>query len=428
MDAAGQGRVWLDVTTTSHAGGHYDGTTRIERSLIRELPAVLGPRLGFCVYDRLLGRFLQVVPPALPDAGAAHRSAGRKRRSGPSNAGRRIERTVRGLVKGAVARTVASADRARGLSAFPEAAAGDVLLLAGENWSRFDFAVLRRLKAQTGIKVAAVLQDMIPAVHPQFFDSAAFMERFGAYVDFLACEADLVLSISRSTTADFLKAAPQADPARVAIVQLGADPLPATDQARPAALAGLGERPFVISVSTIQARKNFDLLYRLWQKSAIEGQDGMPHLVIVGREGFGSADLLRLMRNDPWIAKTVTLLNTASDAELAWLYAHCAFTLYPSWYEGWGLPLSESLAYGKTFIASDNSSLPEAGQGLGIHLDAYDLIAWQREILRLTRDVETRRAMERRILAERKLPGWADCARDIADEIAKLQGHGQPAT
>src|SRR5262245_7050615 len=105
MDAAGQGRVWLDVTTTSHAGGRYTGTTRIERSLIRELPAVLGSRLGFCVYDRLLGRFLQVVPPALPDAGAAHRSAARKRRSGLSNAGRRIERTVRGLVKGAVART-----------------------------------------------------------------------------------------------------------------------------------------------------------------------------------------------------------------------------------------------------------------------------------------------------------------------------------
>jgi glycosyltransferase involved in cell wall biosynthesis len=238
-----------------------------------------------------------------------------------------------------------------------------------------------------------------------------------------------VLSISQSTRADFLKAAPEADPARVALVRLGADPIPSSGQARPAALAALGERPFVISVSTIQARKNFDLLYRLWQKSAIDGQHGMPHLVIVGREGFGSADLLHLMRNDPWIAKTVTLLNTASDAELAWLYAHCAFTLYPSWYEGWGLPLSESLAYGKTFIASDNSSLPEAGQGLGIHLDPYDLIAWQSEILRLTNDVEARRAMEQRILAERKLPGWADCARDIADEIAKLplRGEGQPA-
>src|SRR6185436_13004749 len=145
------------------------------------------------------------------------------------------------------------------------------------------------------------------------------------------------------------------------------------------------------------------------QKFAIEGTGGLPHLVIVGREGFGAADLLRQMRNDPSIARSVTILNTASDAELAWLYANCAFTLYPSWYEGWGLPLSESLAYGKTFIASDNSSLPEAGEGLGVHADPYDPIAWSREILRLATDIDARAAMERRILAERSLPAWADC-------------------
>ena len=173
-------------------------------------------------------------------------------------------------------------------------------------------------------------------------------------------------------------------------------------------------------MSTIQARKNFDLLYRLWQKFAIEGTSGLPHLVIVGREGFGAADLLQQMRNDPSIARSVTILNTVSDAELAWLYANCAFTLYPSWYEGWGLPLSECLAYGKTFIASDRSSLPEAGQGLGIHLDPYDLVAWGREVVRLTADVEARRAMEERIVSERRLPSWADCARDIAGEIDRL--------
>src|SRR5262245_56030768 len=106
LDAAGRGRVWLDVTTTRHAGGHYDGTTRIERSLIRELPPILGSTLTFCVYDRSLGRFSQVAPPALPDASAAHRSARKKRHSGLRAAGRRFERAVRGLVKGAVAGAV----------------------------------------------------------------------------------------------------------------------------------------------------------------------------------------------------------------------------------------------------------------------------------------------------------------------------------
>ena len=111
------------------------------------------------------------------------------------------------------------------------------------------------------------------------------------------------------------------------------------------------------------------------------------------------------------------MLHRTSDAELAWLYAQASFTLYPSWYEGWGLPLSESLAHGKTFIASDTSSLPEAGQGLGIHLDPYDLVSWGREVLRLTNDPAARSAMEQKILAERHLASWADCARQIAEAV-----------
>lgn len=423
MEAASErgGRVWLDVSTTRHAGGHYDGTTRIERSLIRELSAVLGARLAFCAYDRTTGHFSRMPRPELPDAGSAHRARPQRRHGVVSAAGRSVERKLRGLVKSVIGRAVVASDRASGRRPFAEAAAGDVLLLAGENWSRFDFAVLRRLKAETGLRIAAVLQDMIPLVHPQFFDSAEFIRRFRLYVDFLARDADLVLAISNATRADFLTAAPEADPAKIGVIRMGADPLASAGRHRPQRLPELGEAPFVLSVSTIQARKNFDLLYRVWQKAAIDAIEGLPHLVIVGREGFGAADLLHQMRNDPRIARTVTILNTASDAELAWLYANCAFTLYPSWYEGWGLPLSESLAYGKTFIASDRSSLPEAGQGLGIHLDPYDGAAWAREIRRLAADVEALRAMEQRIAGECRLPSWADCARDVASAIGGLQ-------
>ena len=66
MDAPkmGRGRVWLDVTTTTHAGGHFDGTTRVERSLIRELPQFLAERLGFCAYNRTLRHFSEVARPA----------------------------------------------------------------------------------------------------------------------------------------------------------------------------------------------------------------------------------------------------------------------------------------------------------------------------------------------------------------------------
>lgn len=413
-------RVWLDVTTTRHAGARHDGTTRVERGLIRELPAILGERLGFFAYDRTFRRFSSVDRPGLPNTAAATRQSKRRGRGPVGSAGRKVEKAVRGMLKGAAAAAVSTADRVRERQLFADAAAGDILLLAGENWGRHDFGILRELKRRQGVRIAAVLQDMVPYVHPQFFDDAHFAARFAAYVDFLANDADLVLVISQCTRHDFLKAAPDVDPAKVVQIPLGADFKAAGEQQRPPSLPDLGDRPFALSVSTIQARKNFDLLYRLWQKFAIEGGRDEPHLVIVGREGFGSGDLLHLLRNDPWTARTVTVLNRASDAELAWLYANAAFTLYPSWYEGWGLPLSESLAYGKTFIASDTSSLPEAGQGLGVHLSPYDLVAWEREVLRLAADGDARAAMEKRIAAERRLASWADCAREVAGAIGRL--------
>lgn len=421
MDAPGasRGRIWLDVTSSSRSGLVHDGTTRVERGLIRELPPILGERLGFSIYDRTMKRFLAMPQPALPEAGAATKRLA-ARRSAARRLGRRVERQVRGLVKGAAARTAAALDIFQERRLFPDSRPGDVLLLAGENWSRFDFDMLHRLRRDHGVRIAAVLQDMIPVVRPQFFEDARFVARFRTYADFLAADTDLVFAISDATRGDFLRFAPQADADRVARIELGADFGTAGEHRRPADLPDLAGRPFVLSVSTIQARKNFDLLYRLWQRFSAEGRTEHPHLVIVGRPGFGSTDLLHLMRNDPAIAGTVTLIHGASDAELAWLYANCLFTLYPSWYEGWGLPLSESLAHGKTFIASDTSSLPEAGQGLGVHVDPYDLVSWQGEVLRLTRDGEARAELEQRIQAERKLSTWSDCASQIAEALNRL--------
>ena len=223
MDAPkmGRGRVWLDVTTTNHAGGHFDGTTRVERSLIRELPLHLADRLGFCAYNRTLRRFSEVARPASDSPAPPGQGRG-KRRSRGRSVGKAVERVVRGFVKGAIGQVASSADRLLGRSLFPEAAAGDTLLLAGENWSRHDFAVLRQLKQRDGLRIAALLQDMIPHVRPQFFESPAFIARCRTYVDFLVDERSRLRDLGLHPRR-FLNAAPAADPAKVVRVELGAE-------------------------------------------------------------------------------------------------------------------------------------------------------------------------------------------------------------
>ncbi len=322
-----------------------NGTMRVEKSYYRELRQIMPETLRLCRYQASRRRFVSIA--TLPSAGktgnvarSAHRVHG-----GAPRLGRRIEQAVRAWRRSAAAGAFRLLDRLRGDhgSPFAEARTGDVLLLTGENWSRFDFAVLRLARQRSGMRVAAICQDLIPIKCPQFYEADGFIERIERYADFLVNDADLVIAISEKTRSDVLAYARGRGGLRgdIHTINLGHDvgaPAPAE---RPPALGMLEPKKFVLSVSTIQSRKNFDLLYHLWQRLSEEGLPDLPKLVIAGRKGFGSKDLLWQIAHDPAVRDCVVVRHDISDAALAWLYRECAFTLYPSFYEGWGLPVSE---------------------------------------------------------------------------------------
>ena len=130
---------------------------------------------------------------------------------------------------------------------------------------------------------------------------------------------------------------------------------------------------------------------------------------------------------DPLTRPFIRILDDAGDDELAWLYAHCCWTLYPSFYEGWGLPLSESLMHGKLCLASNAASLPEAGQGLARHLDPHDIDAWHREIVTLLAAPEQLAAIEARIRRERRIVDWRQSGAALAAAIEGLATAGPAA-
>ncbi len=99
-------------------------------------------------------------------------------------------------------------------------------------------------------------------------------------------------------------------------------------------------------------------------------------------------------------------MNHVSDAELNWLYDHCKFTLYPSLYEGWGLPIVESFNHGKACIASNTSSMPEAGQGLAVHLDPMDFSAWYQQVLQFVDQPQRLADVESRIREHYQPRSW----------------------
>ena len=109
----------------------------------------------------------------------------------------------------------------------------------------------------------------------------------------------------------------------------------------------LRAHPFVLCVSGLDIRKNHHLLYKVWRRLSEKYTDNAPHLVCVGEKGEGTEALLKDMRNDSRTRDRIHVIHNAEDPLLDWLYRNCLFTVYPSFYEGWGMPVAESLVYGK---------------------------------------------------------------------------------
>ncbi len=253
----------------------------------------------------------------------------------------------------------------------------DVLVSAGLAWDHQDSAVLYRLKRTRGLRILVFCYDLIPVLFPHLA-APGIADVFARYTSDIAWCADEILCISNATRRDllgFLEDTGTPPPA-TRVVHLGSD-LGTAPAAAPAISAPEG---FLLYVSTIERRKNHEIVYRAVLRLLEQGRRDVPHVVFVGMEGWGVADLLNDLRTDPRVEGRFTILNRVTDAELSTLYSRAAFTLYPSLYEGWGLPLAESLTRGKFCLSSNRASLPEVGGEFVDYLDPWDVAQWAERI------------------------------------------------
>ncbi len=140
----------------------------------------------------------------------------------------------------------------------------------------------------------------------------------------------------------------------------------------------------------------------------------MPKLILAGQRGWRTEDLFDLLARTGSLGGTVIVAETPTDAELAFLYRHCLFTVFPSLYEGWGLPIGESLWFGKHCIASKTSSMPQVGGDLADYVDpgnSEDLYRTLLEALQHPGHVVAREELIRKALLRR----WRDVAEAVYD-------------
>lgn len=183
--------------------------------------------------------------------------------------------------------------------------------------------------------------------------------------------------------------------------------------------------PFVLCVCTIEARKNHAYLFSIWQRMIDDGI-AVPDLVFVGRPGWRVEDLMVDIENSNYLDGRLHILNGLSDDELARLYDQCLFTAFPSFVEGWGLPVGESLAHGKVCVASSTSSVPEVGGDHAVYVDPFDLENGYEIISDLIRNPEKLAAMEHELRASFKPRTWADVGHDFFATTERLLASLEP--
>lgn len=259
-----------------------------------------------------------------------------------------------------------------------ELGAGDVTLAIQSDWTHTDVAAMLADRDAAGSRYVLLCHDVIPLMFPQWY-SEDDVRSFRRHFEQAFARADRVLFTSRRAAKDALSWCAD-NGIRCAdhrCVPLGADPFPAT---APADLPQpLRAGHFALYVSTIEPRKNHAMLVEAWRGLVRDGTVARTgfRLVFVGRRGWMMGDFFDRIAADPELAGTVVHLQGIADDVLAALYRDAAFCLYPSIYEGYGLPPIEALARGKALIASTGGPIPELVGDFAVCLDPHDAQAWE---------------------------------------------------
>lgn len=396
----GARRVFVDLTTTAHHAGPPTGIARVEARLAEEILKFQNFDIQYIVWNSSFRKFLRVDIAEL--------------RSGQL-----------GILRSEFATSLLSApDDA---TAFSEVdfSAGDIYINFGGAWIRNSvyLADIWAIKCARGVVLISTIYDVIQYRQQSMFPPGIGLE-FTDNCKRLAEISDLILTCSEQSARDIrefcsdtgISAAP------ISTFRLGDElmPLVSSVAVQSDLISGLTEgSKFVLYVSSVDVRKNHRMMIELWRSIIAEHGNETPTLVFVGRKGWHGEDSLALLDADPLLRRKIFHLEGVNDATLEWLYGACMFTVFPSLYEGWGLPVAESLNRGKFCIASNAGSLSEVAPGFAEYISPLDFVAWYTALKKYCFTPALLEAKNELVKQYRPTP-WSQTASSVAQAIEAI--------
>ncbi len=195
--------------------------------------------------------------------------------------------------------------------------------------------------------------------------------------------ADWVVAISEASKAHYLSVFPHFPEERIRVIYPCSRFADASAEGkRPKALNDVPAGGYWLNVGTVEPRKNQRRLAEAYARYLSLGGAPMP-LVLAGGKGWLMGDFQRHL-SELGIEAHMVMTGYVSDDELIWLYRNCYANLYPSLFEGFGLPVLESMQFGAPTLTSNSSSIPEVAGDAAVLLDPEDTEGWAQAMLRLS--------------------------------------------
>lgn len=298
---------------------------------------------------------------------------------------------------------------------------GDSVFIPWGEWWDKNFLAMIVSSQKNGAKISTFIHDVGPMVAPHITGNSASLADYCATVVPI-CDAVFVNSkFTRDTLKTWLEKYGHSVP-EITVVTLGDDfkhSEPKRPQAEEFKQAHLSGADYILTVGTVELKKNHIFYYYVYKLAAERGID-LPPLVIAGRRGWGTEMNINIMQTDPEVKDKFIFLFDTSDEELAWLYEHTLYSVFASMYEGWGLPLSESLFHGVPVVSARSTSLVEIGDGIIDRFTQYstdECLSCMQRMLG-TEYLENKRAT----IKDKYRPAtWDQCYQAIAENLRKKE-------
>lgn len=244
-------------------------------------------------------------------------------------------------------------------------------------------------EGQHPIVVVHFVYDLIPHTHPQFC-ADSLIEEFRKRTAVFYEEASYIC-ISDTVRSDVEREF-GIDAARLFVARPAADPLLFHSNVDDSAVErvcrryGLSPRSYFLSVATIEPRKNILSTIRAFAEMTTGSSRTDYRLVLAGAQGWLDQEVLQQAILESGVEERIVVTGYVPDEDLAPLYANAVAFVFPSFYEGFGLPVLEAMQCGAPVIVSDRGSLPEVVGDAGIIVDPDDVTAIATAMARVADD------------------------------------------